>query len=116
MSPPYGSVTSAPSMLVRRSEPVSSSVAGLIATPGTTSHASWKRRFVVTGTAVSALLLMFTDSPARSGSTMGASPVTVTVSDTDPTLSVKSTSITPLRRTVALRMTLWKPESSAFTS
>ena len=60
-------------MLVRRSEPVSSSVAGLIATPGTTSHASWKRRFVVTGTEVSASLLMFTDSPARSGSTIGDS-------------------------------------------
>ena len=62
-------------MLVRRSDPVSSSVAGLIATPGTTSHASWKRRLVVTGTEVSALLLMLTDRPARSGSTIGDSPV-----------------------------------------
>ena len=30
------------------------------------SHASWKRRFVVTGTDVSAWLLMFTESPAGS--------------------------------------------------
>src|SRR5690242_671050 len=102
MSPPYGSVTSAPSRLVRRSDPVSSCVAGFTATPGTTSHASWKRRLVVTGTVVSAWLWILTDGPARSGSTIGVSAVTVTVSDTEPTDSVKSTSVTAFKRTGAV--------------
>jgi hypothetical protein len=52
---------------------------------GTTSHASWKRRLVVTGTVVNAWLLMLTDKPARSGSTIGDSTVTFTVSVTAPT-------------------------------
>src|SRR5436189_4919038 len=106
MSPPYGSVTSAPSRLVRRSDPGGSCVAGLIATPGTTSHASWKRRLVVTGTDVSAWLLMLTDNPARSGSTIGDSPVTVTVSATDPTPSVNWRSTTAFSRTIAFWMTV----------
>src|SRR6266496_2004197 len=59
---------------------------------------------------------MFTDSPARSGSTMGDSAVTVTVSLTEPTDSVKSTSVTAFRRTGALRITDWKPASSAWSS
>src|ERR1051325_4056004 len=116
MSPAYGSVTSAPSRLVRRSDPVSSCVAGLIDTPGTTSQASWKRRLVVTGTVVNAWLLMLTDKPARSGSTIGDSTVTFTVSVTAPTDNVKSTSVTAFKRTGALRMTVWNPESSARTS
>ena len=59
---------------------------------------------------------MLTDRPARSGSTIGDSAVTVTVSETAPTDSVKSTSVTALSRTGALRITVWKPESSARTS
>jgi hypothetical protein len=54
-----------------------------------------------------------TDKPARSGSTIGDSPVTVTVSATDPIPSVMSTSVTALRRTGSLRMTVWNPANSA---
>jgi hypothetical protein len=61
---------------------------------------------VVTGTEVSALLLMFTDKPARSGSTIGDCPTTVTVSATDPTFSTNWTSSTPLRRTDSRRITV----------
>ncbi len=46
---------------------------------------------------------------------MGDSAVTVTVSETDPTASVNSTSVTAFRRTVAVRMTVWKPDNSART-
>src|SRR4030095_2047958 len=116
MSPPNGSVTSAPSRLVRRSDPVNSCVAGLIATPGTTRHASWKRRLVVTGTEVSAWLLMLTDNPARSGSTIGDSPITVTVSATEPTAMVNVTSVTAFSRTITFWTTVCKDESSTRTT
>src|SRR5262249_229357 len=56
---------------------------------------------------------MLTDSPARSGSTIGLSAVTVTVSETAPTDSGKSTSVTAFRRTGALRTTDWNPVNSA---
>ena len=46
---------------------------------------------MLTGSEVSASLLMLTASPARSGSTVGASLVTLTVSDIAPTVSEKST-------------------------
>ena len=59
---------------------------------------------------------MFTDKPARSGSTIGDSTATLTVSETAPTESVKSTSLTAFKRTGALRTTAWKPASSARTS
>jgi hypothetical protein len=55
---------------------------------------------VLIGSEVSAALFMLTDSPARSGSTIGVSADTFTVSVIAPTDSVKSTDSVVATRTV----------------